>query len=248
MSPERPRPTPADAGREAPVWLRVLPLAVLAALAVWALSEGVWRDLSFENLRAHREELRGLVSAHPAASLLCFAALYAAVTTLSIPGAFVLTMAGGLLFGAPRAAAAVTLAATAGATVVFLTMRLAAGDVARRRLGEQAARFEAGFRRHAFAYLLSLRLAPVSPFWLVNLVAPVLGAPLRTFVLATFLGVIPTASIYASLGSSLDGVLARGENPHLSLVFEPPVLLPLLGLAALSLAPIVWRVIRARAA
>lgn len=242
------RATPAGEGQDAPAWLRALPLALLAAAVVWALFEGVWRDLSFSNLQDHREQLRALVQAHPAVSLLCFIALYAAVTSLSIPGAFVLMMAGGLLFGAPRATVGVTLGATAGATLVFLAVRLAAGDFVRRRVRGRLQRFEQGFRRDDFVYLLSLRLAPIAPFWLVNLAAAVLGARLRAYVAATFLGVIPTAAIYTSLGSTLEQVLRSGEDPHLSLVFEPQVLFPLLGLALLSLAPMGWRLWRRRLA
>lgn len=231
-----------------PLWVRMTPLVLMAAMVAAVLLSGAWRELSFENIRGHREDLQAIAAARPWLSLAAFALLYAAVTALSIPGALVLTLTGGFLFGAMRGSAAAILGATAGATVVFLIVRLAAQDSMARRLGPRMTRFREGFRRDAFAWLLSLRLAPIAPFWLVNLVAPVLGAPLRTFVTATFLGVIPTLGIYASVGAGLGRVFDRGEDPHLGLLLEPGVLLPLIGLALLSLVPVAWRLLRRRPA
>ena len=227
-----------------PLWLRLTPLVLLACVVVAVLISGAWRELSFDNLRGHRLELQALASAHPWLSLAAFAALYATVTALSIPGVTVLTLTGGFLFGVVEGSAASVLGATTGATVVFLVVKLAAHDAPERRLGPRLRRFRDGFRRDAFAWLLSLRLAPIAPFWLVNLAAPVLGAPLRTFVVATLLGVIPTIVIYAGVGAGLGRAFDRGEGAHLGLIFEPGVLLPLIGLALLSLAPVAWRIWR----
>lgn len=229
-----------------PLWLRLLPLAVLLALLAWAVLSGATDRLSLESLRDNREALRDTVEARPLLSLAVFTAIYAAVTALSIPGAVFVTLAGGFLFGVARGSIATTIGATVGATLVFLIVRLAAGDVARRRLGQRAGRFEDGFTRNAFSYLLSLRLIPVAPFWLVNIVAGIFRTPLRDFVLATFLGVIPAVIIYSSVGASLDSLFAEGRTPDLSLIFDPRVLLPLLGLAVLSLAPAAWNAWRRR--
>ncbi len=237
-------PTPAT-GRT-PVWVRVLPLAVLLALLAWALLSGVTDRLSLSSLRDNREALRDAVEARPLLSLLIFTAVYAAVTALSIPGAVFVTLAGGFLFGVMRGSIATTIGATIGATVVFLIVRLAAGDMVRRRLGDRAARFETGFTQNAFFYLLSLRLIPVAPFWLVNLAAGAFRTPLRDFVAATFLGVIPAVVIYSGVGASLDAIFAENRTPDLSLILDLRVLLPLLGLAALSLAPAAFKAWRKR--
>jgi len=234
--------------RSKPLWLRLLPLVLLLGLLAAAVFSGATDRLSLESLRENREDLRAAVEAHPWLSLAIFTGVYAAVTALSIPGAVFVTLAGGFLFGVTRGSIATTLGATVGATLVFLVVRLAAGDVVRRRLGPRAARFESGFRDNAFSYLLSLRLIPVAPFWLINLVAGVFGTPLRTFVLATFLGVIPAVVIYSGVGASLDSIFAEGGTPDLSLIFDPRVLLPLLGLAVLSLAPAAWNAWRRRRA
>jgi uncharacterized membrane protein YdjX (TVP38/TMEM64 family) len=96
-------------------------------------------------------------------------------------------------------------------------------------------------REHAFSYIVTLRLLPIFPFWLVNIGLALVDVPLRTFVLATLLGVIPGTFVYSALGSGLGTIFDRNEAPNLSIIFEPQILLPLLGLAVLSLAPVVFR-------
>jgi uncharacterized membrane protein YdjX (TVP38/TMEM64 family) len=148
-----------------------------------------------------------------------------------------LTIAGGCLFGAWLATFYTVIGATAGATLVFLAVR-AGFDGLARRAGPSAARLEAGFRRNAFNYLLVLRLVALFPFWLVNLVAALLGVRLRTYVLATLIGIIPGTFVYASFGSGLSAAI---ERPGRDIMLRPAVLLPLLGLALLALLPVAYR-------
>jgi len=136
--------------------------------------------------------------------------------------------------------------ATAGAVLLFLIARTALGEPLRARAGPWLSKMADGFRADAFNYLLVLRLVPIFPFWLVNLVPALLGVPLSTFALATAIGIVPGSLVYASVGAGLGVVLERGEEPDLGLLFEPAVLLPLLGLAALALLPVAWRRLRAR--
>lgn len=129
--------------------------------------------------------------------------------------------------------------------------RLTVGDSLDRRASPRIKAFEDGFRKDAFAYLLTLRLIPITPFWLVNLAAGLLGAPARAFVVATLIGILPASMIYAGLGAGLDGMFDRGEplGPHLLLA--PRIVLPLVGLALLSILPIAhhwWRARRGDAA
>ena len=107
---------------------------------------------------------------------------------------------------------------------------------------------DAGFRANAFNYMLVLRLLPVFPFWLVNVVPALLNVRLRTFLVGTLLGIIPGAVVYALLGNGLGAVIAAGEKPDLDIVFEPQVLAPIIGLALLSLGPVVYRRLRDRRA
>ncbi|MGE5147849.1 MAG: TVP38/TMEM64 family protein, partial [Candidatus Eiseniibacteriota bacterium] len=107
-------------------------------------------------------------------------------------------------------------------------------------------RMEEGFRRNALSYLLVLRLIPVFPFWLVNLVPAFLNVPLRVYVLGTFLGIIPGTAVFASIGNGLGALLADCRKPDVGVVFQPMILLPLLGLAVLALLPALFKRWRAR--
>jgi uncharacterized membrane protein YdjX (TVP38/TMEM64 family) len=124
---------------------------------------------------------------------------------------------------------------------VFLAARTALGDTLRRRTGPWLRRLEDGFRDNALSYLLVLRLMPLIPFWLVNLVPAFLGVPLRIFVLGTLVGIIPGTLIFASVGNGLGAVLDTGRQPDAGILFEPEILLPLIGLSVLALIPMVYR-------
>ena len=100
---------------------------------------------------------------------------------------------------------------------------------------------EAGFRENALSYLLALRLIPVFPFWLVNLVPALLGVPFRVYLIGTFVGIIPGTFIYASVGDGLGTVFAAGKRPDIDLIFMPEILLPVIGLALLALAPVAYK-------
>jgi uncharacterized membrane protein YdjX (TVP38/TMEM64 family) len=134
---------------------------------------------------------------------------------------------------------------TLGAVCVFLAARTAFGNLLRAKAGPALRRMEAGFRDSAFSYMLFLRLIPLFPFWLVNLVPAFLGVSLRTYVVATFVGVIPGALVYASLGNGLGAILDAGGEPDLGIVFQPNILLPLLALAVLALAPVAYKKFKA---
>ena len=163
---------------------------------------------------------------------------------VSLPAALVLTLTGGLLFGAWMGGMAAALSCTLGATAVFLICRTAIGDALRSRAGPTAARIQDAVRRDAFSYIVTLRLIPVMPFWLANLALGFIDIPLGTFVVASFLGILPVSLIYAGLGSGLDHLFVHHQRPDLHLVMHANILLPLIALAILSLAPILWRRLR----
>jgi uncharacterized membrane protein YdjX (TVP38/TMEM64 family) len=207
---------------------------------------GAYRYLSLATLRARHQELQDFVAAQPVAAPLLYIAVYAAAAALSLPGAVFLTLAGGLLFGTLAGSLYAVIGATLGAVTIFLIARTALGSSLRERVGPRLQRMEAGFRENAWSYLLVLRLIPLFPFWLVNLVPAILGVPLRTFALATLVGIVPGCLVYASVGDGLGAVLERGQEPDLGLILEPRVLLPLLGLAALAMLPILYQHLRGR--
>ena len=108
-------------------------------------------------------------------------------------------------------------------------------------MGTAARRMEAGFKANALSYLLFLRLVPVFPFWLVNLVPAFLGVPLRTYAIGTLIGIVPGSAVYCSVGNGLGAVFDAGGRPDLGIIFKPEILGPIIGLAVLSLVPIIYK-------
>ena len=174
---------------------------------------------------------------------------YLALVSFSLPGAAVATLTGGFLFGLLPGAAMTVVAATTGATLIFLAAKAGFGDALHRRVIGQGSegmlkRLESGLRENAFNYLLMARLVPAFPFFLVNLAPAFLGIRLRTFVLATFLGIIPGTAVYTWIGAGLGDVFASGESPDLGLIFDPMILGPILALVALAGLPIALKRLR----
>jgi uncharacterized membrane protein YdjX (TVP38/TMEM64 family) len=227
-----------------PAWLRLLPLVVLVAGLGAFFALGLQRYVRFEALAHHREMLLAWVGEHRLTAPVVYILVYIVAVALSVPGGIWLTITGGFLFGTIAGGMYTVIGATLGATALFLAARSAVGDLLRARAGSALQRMEEGFRRDAFNYLLVLRLVPLFPFFLVNLVPAFLGVSLRTYVAATALGIIPGVFVFASVGNGLGAVFdAGGEKPHL---LTAPVLLPLAGLAVLALIPVVYRAAKRR--
>lgn len=239
-------PDPVSATAAPRRWRRFLPLLVILAGLVLFFALGLDRHLSWDTLRQNRQALLDSVALHPARTAALFVLLYAVLTALSVPGASFFTVGGGFLFGPLAGGALAVVAATLGATGIFLAARTALGDFLRRRIGPAMARAEAGFRQNALSYMLFLRLMPVFPFWMVNLAAAFLAVPLRVFVFGTAVGIIPGTFVYASVGNGLGAVLDAGGRPDLSLILHKEILLPIVALALLSLVPVIYRAVKAR--
>jgi uncharacterized membrane protein YdjX (TVP38/TMEM64 family) len=205
--PADPDPTamPAAAGFRL---ARFLPLAVIALISVTVIAMGWHKQLTFVALVDRLAAIDVFMAGHRIAALAGFAGIYALAVALSLPGAVFLTVCGGLIFGALTGGLAAIVGATAGATVIFLIARSAFGGWLVRRAGRRAENLAAGFRADAFHYLLFLRLVPVFPFWLVNLVPALCGVRLGTFVAATALGIIPGTFAFAFFGAGLDSAIA----------------------------------------
>lgn len=220
---------------------RWLPLILLLLAIAAGAALGLHRYLTIEALAKHRDWLLTEVTRLGPIAALAFILVYAAVVALSIPGATVLTVTAGFLFGTWLGGLYALLAATAGSAIVFLIARTSLGGALERRAGPFLRNVEAGFRENAASYLLVLRLIPLFPFWLVNLVPAFFGVPLRTFVLASFVGMAPATFVYASLGDGLGAIIAAGQSPDLGIIFQWRVLGPLLALAVLALLPVVYK-------
>jgi uncharacterized membrane protein YdjX (TVP38/TMEM64 family) len=224
----------------------LLPLAVLLAAVALAFAFDLHRYLSFDALRQHNEQLRQLVADRPLLTAAAFVLVYAAATAVSLPGAAFLTITGGFLFGVWLGGLLAVIGATAGAIAIFLIAKTSLGDGLRRRTGPWVKRMQAGFNENALSYLLVLRLIPVFPFWIVNIVPAFLGVGLRDYALATFFGIMPGGFVYASVGNGLEAVIDAGDEPDLGIILEPAILLPILGLAALALLPVAYRKLKGR--
>jgi uncharacterized membrane protein YdjX (TVP38/TMEM64 family) len=220
---------------------RLLPLLVLVALVCLAWALGLDDYLSFDALRENRMELLAFVERHRILAPLAYALVYGAVIALSLPGGAVMTLAGGFLFGTVLATCLVVIGATLGACVVFLIAKTALGEPLRAKAGPWLRRMEDGFAADALSYLLVLRLIPLFPFWLVNLVPAFAGVPLGTYALATFVGIIPGSLVYASVGAGLGTVFDQGGAPDLGIILAPRIFLPLVGLALLALLPVAYK-------
>lgn len=220
-------------------------LLLLAGFALFFLL-GLERYLSFQALADNRDWLMTQVAAHAAMSALVFMIAYALVAAFSIPGGAVLTILGGFLFGTWLGTVYAVAGATVGSVAVFLAARTALSDLLRRKAGGAIQKMRAGFQENALNYLLVLRLIPIFPFWLVNLVPALVGVPLGTYVIGTFVGIIPGTLVYASLGNGLDTLVAAGETLDLSIIFDPEIIGPLIGLSVLALLPVIYRKLRNR--
>jgi uncharacterized membrane protein YdjX (TVP38/TMEM64 family) len=167
--------------------------------------------------------------------------IYACAVAFSVPTGATFTVVAGLLFGTLTATGMVVVAATLGATVLFLAARTALAEPLRARAGRWLSRLERGFGRDALSYLLILRLIPLFPFFVVNLVPAFLAVPLRTYVIATFFGIIPGTFVYASVGAGLGNFVEVGEGCSLDGVLTTEVVVALVGLAVLATLPIAYR-------
>lgn len=243
--PTRPEQTAPNVRRR---WVRVLPLAVLLCGLALFLAMGWHRYISYDQFLEHREALDAWIAARGLWAPVLYGLAYAAMIAFSIPGGAVATIVGGFFFGLVTGSIAVVVSATLGATILFLAARSALGAILRRKSEGWMHRMEEGFRENAFSYLMVLRLIPLFPFWLVNLVPAFLGVSLRTFTIATFFGIMPGSVVYVSLGNGIDALLRSGGSPDLGIVFRAEILLPLVGLAILSMLPVVYKRYRRRKA
>ena len=225
---------------------RLAPVLLIVAIAAGFFALGLDEYISFEVIRANHSELQAFVGQNLALAALVYLALYATVVAASVPGALVMTITGGFLFGTFAGTVLTLFGATIGATGVFLIARTAMGDTLRRKAGGALSRMAEGFREDAFNYLLVLRLIPIFPFFMVNLAPAFLGVPLRTFFMATFIGIAPGTFVYSSVGAGLGSVFERGEEFSAGSILTPEIVTALVGLAVLAVIPVIYRRIVAR--
>jgi uncharacterized membrane protein YdjX (TVP38/TMEM64 family) len=215
-------------------------IALICIITVFFIV-GFDRYLSFEALRNHRERMVGWYNHHYLMTVVLFILTYTLVVALSLPGAIWMTFAGGFIFGPLQATTYVVFSATLGAFIVFVLAKFCLLDFFKAKTGKAIKKLEDGFKSNALSYLLFLRLVPVFPFWLINLVPAFLGVPARTFIIGT-LGIIPGTAVFCSVGSGL-GIILDGDDmlDPLEILLRPEIIGPITGLGILSLIPIVYK-------
>ncbi|PHQ81459.1 MAG: hypothetical protein COB66_02195 [Coxiella sp. (in: Bacteria)] len=221
--------------------VRLLPLILVISAISLVFHFGLNHYLSFAAIKTHKTLLLSWIHNHYLHSVLLFILIYIVVVALSIPGAVFLTLAAGFLFGSALATLYVVISATIGATGIFLIVQYSVGKWLAERNGRWIAKMQRGFQQNALQYLLFLRLVPLFPFPVVNVVPGILNVKMSTYVIGTFFGIIPGTFVYAWLGHGLGNAFSTGISPNLSLIFEPTILWPIIGLAALSLMPIGYK-------
>ncbi len=225
---------------------RLLPVAVLAAGLVAFFAFDLDEFVTLDALKTHRVVLQGWVESQGVVAWLVYAAIYMAAVAFSVPGGAILTIAGGFMFGPYVATGVVVVGATCGATILFFAARYAFADYLRQKTGGAMRRMEAGFNENPVSYMLILRLVPLFPFWLVNLVPAFLGVKIKIYFLSTLFGIIPGTFVYSLVGDGAGAVLDAGGDLDLGIIFEPRILAPIVGLAVLACIPIVYKRFQAR--
>jgi len=222
-------------------WQRLIPFLVLFAGLAAFFALGMDRYLSFSSLSEHRMALLDWVGAHGLLAPVIYILAYIVVVAFSLPGGAVMTISGGFLFGAVLGGSCAVTGATLGAVALFLIAKTSLGDYLLARAGPAIRKMQAGFEENALSYMFVLRLIPLFPFFLVNLAPAFLGVSLRTYLIATFFGIMPGTYVYALVGAGLGSVFDRGESFSLSGVMTPQMIAALVGLALLALLPAIYK-------
>lgn len=197
--------------------------------------------LTLDALKENRDRLLAFTDANFAAAVGIFIVTYCVVTGLSLPGAAILTLAGGFLFGSVWGTVFVNIGATTGATIAFLAARYLLRDWVEQKFGSRLRPIQDGFAKNAFSYLVTLRLIPLFPFFLVNMVSGLTRISVSAYVAATAIGIIPGSFVYAYAGRQLSTINSLKE------IASPNVLLAFTLLGLLALVPVVYRKLAGRA-
>jgi len=223
---------------------RILPLIILLAGLGLFFVFGLQDYISFQTLKENREFLVKFVAEQKMLAILVYMLVYVIAIAFSLPGGLLLTVVGGFLFGAITGTIVVVIAATIGASLLFMATRSALGDFLRAKAGPWLVKLQDGFTENAFNYLLVLRLVPLFPFFIVNIVPAFLGMSLRTYVVGTLIGIIPGTAVFATFGAGIGSILDQGDDVSLAGVLTPQMIAGLVGLAGLALTPVIYKRIR----
>ena len=225
---------------------RIALVGVLALVLIGGLAFGAPRYLSLNELRAERGVLLAFVHAHPWESLALYLATYCVIVAVSFPGALVMTLTGGFLFGWLEGGTAAVVGVSSGAVVMFVVARTALGEPIMRWVearGGLIHKVQRHVAAHPFNALLTLRLIPAAPIWLVNIAASLSPMPLRAYALATVIGCAPSTFLYASVGAGLNRLFDRVGKGDVLAALRDQLFWPVIGVTTLAILPVAWKLV-----
>jgi len=211
----------------------VIVALILLGIAVFSFFD-LGQYMTLEALKENKDALKAYTQENYLLTVVLFVAIYAIQTGLSLPGATILTLAGGFLFGTFLGAFFVNLGATSGSVLAFMAARYLFRDSIEQKFGKRLAGIQSGFTDNGFNYLLTLRLIPLFPFFLVNLSAGMTRIKLSTYAIATAIGILPGSLVYTNAGKQL------GEINSLKDIASPGVLGAFVLLGLLSMVPVFY--------
>lgn len=226
------------------MFYRWLPLGLLVLCMFLFFYFQLYHYLNFKSIREHRQLYVEWTHENYLLAVCGFLLLYCLIIAISIPGAIVFTFASGFLFGTWWGTLYVLIGETIGCTFTFLAVKISLGEWVERKAGKWVKKMESEFRKNAFNYIMTLRLIPILPFWLVNIAAALVKVRLLTFVSSTFLGIIPLTVIYVSLGHSLGIIFDNQDAPNLEILLQPHIFLPLVGLSIFAMLPVLYQYVK----
>ena len=196
--------------------------------------------LTLESLKANRDSLMAFYSNHMLVFVGGYIMIYILQTALSLPGAAILTLAGGAIFGVVMGTIYVNIGATTGSVLAFLLSRTLLRDWVVRKFGNRMEAIDNGLQESGLSYLLFLRLVPLFPFFLINLACGITGMSIKTYILGTMIGILPGSLVYANAGASLATI------NNLSQVASPRVLISFSILGLFALVPTLYKKVKGR--
>lgn len=226
--------------RPTPIWLRLWPIYLIAAVLVGAWQLGLFEYLSLDTLREQQEALQGFVANNLIVAVIAFVSVYALITAFMMPGALWVTIAGGLLFGLVGGSLATITGATIGASILFFAAKTSIGNALRERAGPFMKKLEAGFNDSPLSFMFAMRLMPVVPFFVANIAPALFGAKYRDYVISTALGIVPGVVAYTWVGHSLGASLDPNETQNLLGVVQN-FLPAFVALGAVALIPVIYK-------
>jgi uncharacterized membrane protein YdjX (TVP38/TMEM64 family) len=232
---------------------RFAPVAIIVAGLAFGYMKGWHEYLSLSMLVESRDMLRSFVEDNLLLAAAGYMLIYVAAVAFSFPGASLLTIGGGFMFGWLIGGILTAIAAPIGASIIYLVAKSAVGDflvdMMKQNAGMRIKQLAEGFEEDAFNYLLTIRLAPVFPFWVINIAPAIFNVPLRTYFTATAIGILPGTFAYAFLGEGIDSVIAAqeaaGDDLSVGDLVTPEITAAFIILALVALIPTVVKKVRA---